>query len=77
MSFKTYIQALLAGALLPLAFAPVSIYPLAIISPAVIFHLYLSASPRQAIKLGYTFGIGFFGVGVSWVYVALHDIGFT
>ena len=77
MSFKTYIQALLAGALLPLAFAPVSIYPLAIISPAVIFHLYLSASPRQAIKLGYTFGIGFFGVGVSWVYVAFHDFGFT
>ena len=69
--------ALLAGASLPLAFAPLSLYPLAIISPTVFFWLLLGSSPRQAVRLGFAFGLGMFGVGVSWVYVAIHVYGFT
>lgn len=71
------VLALLAGALLPLAFAPVSLFSLAILSPAVLFLLWSRASPRRAAWLGFLFGAGEFGVGVSWVYVAIHDFGYT
>ena len=67
--------ALLLGALLPCAFAPLSWYPLAVLIPAGLFLLWQHASPRQAFWLGLCFGIGLFGVGVSWVYVAIHVYG--
>lgn len=67
--------ALLAGALLPLAFAPLSLFPLAILSPALLFLLWLDVTPRRALWRGLLFGLGQFGVGVSWVYVAIHDFG--
>ncbi|VAX12197.1 Apolipoprotein N-acyltransferase / Copper homeostasis protein CutE [hydrothermal vent metagenome] len=60
---------------LPLAFAPVSFFPLAVISPAILFYLYLNLSSRRAALAGFVFGLGFFGVGVSWVYVAFHEFG--
>ena len=67
--------ALLAGALLPLAFAPVSFFPLAVLAPALLFLLLLDVTPRRALWRGLLFGLGQFGVGVSWVYVAIHDFG--
>ncbi len=72
-----WLVALLAGMLLPLAFAPFSFFPLAVISPAILFYLYLRLSIRRATLAGFVFGLGFFGVGVSWVYVAFHDFGNT
>ncbi len=69
--------ALLAGMLLPVAFAPFSFFPLAVISPAILFYLYLDLSRGRAALAGFVFGLGFFGVGVSWVYVAFHDFGHT
>ncbi|MCW9024716.1 MAG: apolipoprotein N-acyltransferase [Gammaproteobacteria bacterium] len=77
MPLISYIGALLAGAVLPLAFAPFSLFPVAIIAPAILFYLLLNATPKQAAKLTYSFGLGLFGVGVSWVYVAFHDFGYT
>jgi len=67
--------ALLAGALLPLAFAPLSVFPIAVLSPALLFLLWLEVTPRRALWRGLLFGLGQFGVGVSWVYVAIHDFG--
>lgn len=69
--------ALLAGALLPLAFAPVAWFPLALVSPALLFITWLSVTPRRALLRGYLFGLGQFGAGVSWVYVAIHDFGYA
>jgi apolipoprotein N-acyltransferase len=69
--------ALLAGALLPLAFAPVGFYPLAILSPALLFLLWLDVTPKRAMWRGFLFGLGQFGVGVSWIYVAIHDFGYS
>ena len=64
-----------AGVLAPLAFAPLGIFPLAILAPAVLFALWLDAAPARAAWRGFLFGLGMFGVGVSWIYVAIHDFG--
>lgn len=69
--------ALLAGALTPLAFAPFSFSPLAVLMPALLFLLWLDVSPARAAWRGLLFGFGQFGVGVSWVYVAIHDFGYS
>jgi len=71
------VLALVAGALTPLAFAPFSFFPLAILTSAVLFLLWREATPRRAAWLGFLFGAGQFGVGVSWVYVAIHDFGYS
>ncbi len=67
--------ALLAGALLPLAFSPFDLFPLAVLAPAVLFRAWLNVPPRRAFRRGWLFGAGMFGVGVSWIYVAIHDFG--
>lgn len=69
--------ALIAGALLPLAFAPIGFYPLAFISPAILLTLWLDESPKKAFRIGYFFGVGFFGVGASWIFVSIHQFGNT
>lgn len=66
---------LLAGAILPLAFAPVHLFPLAFLSLMLLFAAWMKAVPRQAMREGFVFGLGQFGVGVSWVYVAIHEFG--
>lgn len=67
--------ALVSGALLPLAYAPVSLFPLAILAPALLFMLWHGASPGRAAWRGFLFGLGQFGVGVGWLYIALHEYG--
>ncbi|MHB8346450.1 MAG: apolipoprotein N-acyltransferase [Acidiferrobacterales bacterium] len=69
------ILALVAGGLLPLAFSPVSLYPLAIVSLALLFCLWQETAPARAAWRGFLFGFGQFAVGVSWLYVALHTYG--
>jgi len=69
--------ALISGALLPCAFAPLNLYILAVLIPATIFWVWHRSVPRLAFRRGYLFGLGMFGVGVSWVYIAISDFGFT
>jgi apolipoprotein N-acyltransferase len=64
-----------AGAALPLAFAPFGLFPLAYIAPAMLFLLWREGSAARAAWRGFLFGLGLFGIGVSWVYVSLHDFG--
>ncbi|WP_018140412.1 apolipoprotein N-acyltransferase [Thioalkalivibrio sp. ALJ7] len=63
--------ALLAGGAATLAFAPVSWFLAAPLALAVWFALLPGATPRQATVLGYAFGLGFFGVGVTWIFNSL------
>lgn len=67
--------ALIAGAILPFAFAPFGIYPLAILSPALLLATWLYVSPKRAFLRGWLFGIGFYGVGIYWVYISMHTFG--
>lgn len=65
----------LAGALHVAAFAPLGWWPLSFISLAFLFHRWHQATPREAAWQGYAWGLGCFLVGVSWVYVSMHDVG--
>lgn len=68
-------MAVAAGLLVPLAFAPIDLFPLAILAPALLFAAWRGLAPPRAARLGFFFGLGMFGLGVSWVYVSLHDFG--
>lgn len=70
-----YLLCLFAGAALPLAFAPWNLPLLAIASPAVLFYCWLDAQPGVAFRRGFLFGLGMFGVGVSWLHISLHEFG--
>lgn len=74
---KQYGIALLAGLCLPLSFAPVHAIPFAFLSPVILFSLWINKNPVQAFKIGFVFGFGFFTLGLSWVYVAIHVYGGT
>ena len=67
--------ALLGGLLLPLAFAPFGYGFLAVISLVLLFFSWMSADPAAAFRRGYWFGLGQYGIGVSWVFISLHQYG--
>lgn len=68
--------AALAGAVTVAGFAPLSVFPLPLVSLALLIALWRRASSRRdAAFIGFAFGLGYFLVGVSWVYVSLHDFG--
>src|SRR5687767_10985822 len=70
-----WILALMAGALLPFAFAPYEFYFLAVISPFLLLVTWEKASPKEACKLGFIYGLACFGFGVYWFYISIHDFG--
>ena len=67
------------GLLLPLSFAPFHLPGFAIISLALFY--YELNKPQKDARLrnlfwhGMAYGLGFFGVGASWVYVSIHVYG--
>jgi apolipoprotein N-acyltransferase len=68
--------AFLLGAATVLAFAPFSAWPVAIMSLAGLFTLWLrAATPFQAALIGLAWGLGLFLFGVSWLFVSLHVYG--
>lgn len=67
----------LAGVLLVAAFAPLSWWPLAILAPCILMWATVNASARQAAACWMAFGVGFFGTGVSWVFISIHTYGFA
>ncbi len=66
---------LLAGLLLPLAFAPFDLWPLAIISVTALPLLWQQANPRRAARIGFAWGFGAFLAGLYWLYISLHVFG--
>lgn len=69
------VGALIAGLLLPLAFAPFHIYLLSVLAPAFWLILLSDASTQRGFWRGWLFGLGFFGIGISWVYISLSEYG--
>jgi apolipoprotein N-acyltransferase len=64
------------GAASVLGFAPFYLFPLPIITLALLLYLWNQLKQRLAVFLvGFAFGLGFFGFGTSWIYVSMHDFG--
>jgi len=65
----------LAGAATVVAFAPAGVYPVALVTFALLAQRWSEASPRRCFMTGFWFGLGFFAAGVSWVYVSMSEFG--
>ncbi len=65
-----------AGALTVFGYAPFHFALLPLATLALLFWLWQHAStPREAALQGFAFGLGLFGVGISWISVALETFG--
>ena len=58
-----------------LSFAPFELPWLAPASLAALLWLLSDTTPRQALRRGFLFGLGFFGCGTYWLYVSLNVLG--
>lgn len=70
-----YLLAIVAGALLPLAFAPFEQFWVAPLSYAVLFYVWRDAAPRRAAALGFAYGCASFGFGTYWTFIAVRVFG--
>src|SRR5512139_801907 len=74
--FLLLLGSLLAGALAVAGFAPFGLWHLPALSLALLFGLLSRAASRRAgFIIGFTWGLGFFIAGVSWVFVSLSVYG--
>lgn len=70
------VAAQVMGTLTVLGYAPFGLFLLPILTLAALFGLVLNqTTPGRAALVGFCFGLGLFGVGVSWVYISLHVYG--
>jgi len=67
--------ALVAGTLTTLSLAPFDIWPLGLLSVALLYLGLRETAAKQAAQRGWCYGFGLFASGVSWVYVSIHDFG--
>ncbi len=68
--------ALVAGAATVFGFAPFGLWALPIVTLASLMLLWQSASgARAAAWIGFAFGAALFGIGASWVFIALNTFG--
>ena len=65
------IFAIIAGILFALSFAPFDLPVFVFIALAVFRLLLIELSVKKALLRGFLFGLGIFGVGVSWVFVSM------
>ena len=69
---RKYLLALFCGLLFPLGFAPFDYWPLTILSISLALYLVSERVEKNTFLLGFFYGIGQWGFGISWVYVSIH-----
>lgn len=62
------------GALAVLAFAPFSAFPVSVLALAAFYEL-VARSKRGGLLIGWSFGLGLMGVGVSWIRISMNEFG--
>jgi apolipoprotein N-acyltransferase len=70
-----YLLAIVAGAVLPLAFAPFELFFIAPLSYAALLYVWTDAAPRRALGLSFAWGCASFGFGTYWTFIAVRIIG--
>lgn len=73
--FLRLLLAVIAGAIAPLSLAPFDYWYAGAISVALLYLLLHHCTAKAAGWLGWFYGLGLFGSGVSWVFVSIHDHG--
>ncbi len=70
----TLLIALLAGAIFIFALAPYGFWPVAIVSPAILYALLLpKMSGKRAFMIGEAYGTGLWCVGAFWLFTSIND----
>jgi apolipoprotein N-acyltransferase len=64
-----------AGAVLPLSFAPYDLWPVALLSVLAFCFVLQGSSGKQAFWRSWCFGLGMYGTGASWVFVSIYEFG--
>jgi len=72
-----YVWCLIAGALVPLSLAPFEFWYVAPACLATFLFALQEGNPNTLLLRSWSFGIGLFGSGVSWVYVSIHEYGYA
>ena len=72
---RFYLLAPIAGMFFPLGFAPFDIWPLTIFSLSGLIYLLRKDKFKRPFLIGFLYGLGLWGVGISWVYVSIHYYG--
>lgn len=76
--YASVLIALLGGVIFPLALAPFFYWPLGVVSLGLLFFVLKDVvHTRRAFGLTWVFAFAQFAVGVSWIYVSIHDHGGT
>lgn len=68
---------LITGASLALAFAPINFILFSFLAPAALYFALQQVNTRTAVWRGLCFGVGFFSVGTSWIYISIHVYGYA
>ena len=69
---KFYLLALVFGIIFPLGFAPFNIWPLTIFSLSGLLYLLNKEDLNRPFLTCLLYGLGLWGLGVSWIYVSIH-----
>ena len=73
---KNTLIALVSGCVFSLGFEPFGVWPLTILSVTGFFYVLSKATNiRQVFRFSIAYGVGKFGVGVSWIYVSISEFG--
>ena len=74
---RTIGLAIFAGLIFPLGLSPFDFWPAIPVSAGMLYLVLNHPTPSAAWRSGLAYGIGFFGAGVSWIYVSIHVYGPT
>ncbi|MBL4831888.1 MAG: apolipoprotein N-acyltransferase [Aliivibrio sp.] len=74
-SFKRPVLAVFVGALTTLAFAPYSLWPIALLTPAILLYLLQNQSLKTVMTIGFSWGFGQFSTGISWIHISIDTFG--
>jgi apolipoprotein N-acyltransferase len=75
VNYRHLLRAFVSGLLLPLSFAPFHFPGAAILGIALFYTQVSHGRNRHAFVNGLFFGLGYFGLGVSWIFVSIHQYG--
>jgi apolipoprotein N-acyltransferase len=70
-----YLRYFFFGLLLPLGFSPFHFPGLTLLGLALFYRGLTHERAKSPFLAGLSFGLGYFGLGVSWVYVSVHEYG--